>query len=80
MVLSVMLLMLLVTLALGLFDLASFELRKSSRNDQSAAAKANARLALMQAIGQLQRTMGPDQRVSATHCEPVSLGRAGKQP
>ncbi len=61
-----MLLLLLVTLALGLFNLASFELRKSSRNDQAAVAKANARLALMQAIGQLQRTMGPDQRVSAT--------------
>lgn len=61
-----MLLLLLVTLALGLFNLASIELRKSSRDDQAALAKANARLALMQAIGQLQRTMGPDQRVSAT--------------
>lgn len=61
-----MLMLLLVTLAFGLLNLASIEMRKSTRGDQAALAKANARLALMQAIGQLQRTMGPDQRVSAT--------------
>ncbi len=57
---------LLVMMAVGLMTLASIELRKTARTEPAAVAKANARLALMQAIGQLQKTMGPDQRVSAT--------------
>ena len=64
-VLSVLLLLLLGTLALGFLSLASIELRKSSRGDHAGLAKANARLALMHAIGQLQKTLGPDQRISA---------------
>ena len=64
-VLSVLLLLVLVTLALGLFNLASIELRISARGNHPAVARANARLALMQAIGQLQTTLGPDQRISA---------------
>jgi hypothetical protein len=57
---------LLVVVAVGLLTLASLELRKISHLQPTAVARANARLAMMQAIGQLQRTMGPDQRVSAT--------------
>ena len=53
-------------LAVGLASLATIELRRSSQGNQTALAKANARLALMQAIGQLQKTLGPDQRVSAS--------------
>ena len=64
-VLSVLLLLVLVTLALGLFNLAAIELRTSGRGNQVALARANARLAMIQAIGQLQRTLGPDQRISA---------------
>ncbi len=60
------LMVLLVVVAVGLLTLASVELRKTSYLNPSATARANARLAMMQAIGQLQRTMGPDQRVSAT--------------
>ena len=56
---------LILIMAIGLAGLATIELRRSARANQSALAMANARLALMQAIGQLQKTLGPDQRVSA---------------
>lgn len=64
-VICLVLMTMLVVVALGLMTLASIELRKSTLEDPAALAKANARLALMQAIGQLQKTMGPDQRISA---------------
>ena len=63
---SLLLVSLLMILALGLLGMASIELRSSSRGELAAQARANARLALVKAIGQLQRTMGPDQRVSAS--------------
>jgi Tfp pilus assembly protein PilV len=56
---------LITVLAIGMTGLAVIELRRSTQSTDSAIARANARLALMQAIGQLQRTLGPDQRVSA---------------
>ncbi|MES2438967.1 MAG: hypothetical protein V4584_07865 [Verrucomicrobiota bacterium] len=65
-VICVLFLSMLGIVVLGLLSMASVELRQSRRVDSSALAKSNARLALMQAIGQLQRTMGPDQRISAT--------------
>jgi hypothetical protein len=68
---------LLVVTAVGLMTLASIELRKTSRSEPAAIARANARLALMQAIGQLQKTMGPDQRVSA---QAAILRKEVKQP
>ena len=58
--------LLLVTLGVGLLNLASIQIRSSARGTHATLAKANAQLALMQAIGQLQLTMGPDQRISAT--------------
>ena len=64
-VVCLILLTLVAVLALSLASLATIELRRTSHADQTALAKANARLALMQAIGQLQKTLGPDQRVSA---------------
>jgi len=59
------LMILLSVVILGLTGLASIELRRTTRAEQTVQAMANARLALMQAIGQLQKTLGPDQRVSA---------------
>jgi len=69
--------LLMMVLALGLMGLSSIELRRSTREEHAATARANARLALVTAIGQLQQTLGPDQRVSATA---EILGEEVKQP
>ena len=50
---------------MGLLSMSSVTLRSSRQGEDMALARANARLAMMQAIGQLQRTLGPDQRISA---------------
>ncbi len=65
-IVCLVLMILLGVLAVGLMGLASVELRKSSRELNRQAARSNARLALVQAIAQLQKTLGPDQRISAT--------------
>lgn len=65
-VVSLVLLVLIVLIAVGMTSLAAIELRKAGATSPAVMARHNARLALMQAIGQLQRTMGPDQRVSAS--------------
>ena len=65
MIACLILMILISVVILGLTDLAAIELRRAARADQTAQAKANARLALVLAIGQLQKTLGPDQRVSA---------------
>lgn len=57
---------LLMILAFGFLGLSSLELRKATRTLDLAVAQANARTALLQAIGQLQKAAGPDQRVTAT--------------
>jgi hypothetical protein len=66
-VVTLTMMVLLVLLAVGLLSLSSVSLRASSQNSSMAEAKANARLALMMAIGQLQRELGPDSRISAPH-------------
>ncbi len=62
-------------IAIGLMGLASIELRSSSRSVAAQQARANARLALVFAIGSLQKHAGPDQRVTG----PADLlaGKAG---
>lgn len=53
-------------LGIGLMSLSAIELRRSTRDENAAEARANARMALAEAIGQLQKALGPDRRVSAT--------------
>lgn len=64
-VVSVSLLALLTVIALGLLGLSAIALRGSSQGMARAEAQANARLALLLAIAELQETLGPDQRISA---------------
>ena len=60
------LMILLTVIAVGLLSLSSVSIRSSSRGSAQQQAQANARLALMLALGELQRELGPDQRVSAS--------------
>ncbi len=55
---------LLVMIALAMLGLSSIELRASQHADAENEAKANARMALMIALGELQKEMGPDNRIS----------------
>ena len=55
---------LLVMIALAMLSLSTIELRSSRNTDAMQKAKANARMALMIALGELQKEMGPDMRVS----------------
>lgn len=64
-VVTVTLMLLLSVLIVGLLGLSSATLRASSQQRHAAEARANARLALMLALGELQTQLGPDQRISA---------------
>lgn len=66
MVISLSLMVLLTVLAVGLMSLSAISLRSTGRGEAMATARANARLALMIAIGELQTHAGPDQRTTAT--------------
>jgi hypothetical protein len=59
------LMILLTLIAVGLLTLSTVTVRAGGRDEAMATARANARLALMIALGELQKTMGPDQSVSA---------------
>lgn len=63
---TISVMVLLVMVALAMLSLSTIELRASRQGDAMAEARANARLALMMAIGELQKEAGPDQRITAT--------------
>ncbi len=62
---TVLLMVLLALLAVGTLSLSSVTLRSASMSSAQEVARANARMALMIAIGRLQSELGPDQRISA---------------
>ena len=64
-VVTLALMVLLTLLAIGLLTLSSVSLRSASQSEAMASARANARLALILALGELQRSAGPDQRITA---------------
>lgn len=63
---TISVMVLLVMVALAMLSLSTIELRSSTGNTYQATAQANARLALMEAIAELQTNLGPDQRISAS--------------
>lgn len=65
-VVTLSLMILLTVIAVGMLSLSSISLRASGQGVAMATARANARLALMLAIGDLQKSAGVDRRVTAT--------------
>jgi hypothetical protein len=64
-VVTLSLMILLTVIAVGLLTLSSISLRSSSQGAAASIARSNARLAMMLALGDLQKALGPDQSVSA---------------
>lgn len=56
---------LLVVVAVGLLSLSSIAIRSAAGSSSAERARANARIGLMLALGELQKNLGPDQRVTA---------------
>ena len=65
-IITISLLVLLTLVAIGVLSLSTVTLRGSAQGNAMSQARSNARLALMMAIADLQRTMGPDRAISAT--------------
>ena len=64
---TVSMMVLLTLICMGMLGLATVEQRSDNiLNQYNQTARANARMALMIALGELQRASGPDQRVTAT--------------
>lgn len=65
-VVTMSLMALLLVLSVGLLSLSSVSLRTSAAGNADRIAQANARLGLLMAIGELQKYVGKDQRITAT--------------
>ena len=63
---TISVMVLLVVLAMAMLSLSTLEQRSALLDEHMKDARANARLALMIALGELQMAAGPDQRVTAT--------------
>ena len=66
MIVTLVLMVMMVILVTGLLSLSSITLRSSKVDSDLSIARYNAQLGLQMALSQLQKTMGPDQRVTAT--------------
>ncbi len=64
-IVTLSLMILLTVVAVGLLSLATISLRASSQSGAMSTARANARVALILAIGDLQKYAGADQRITA---------------
>ncbi len=64
-IITLSLMILLTVIAVGLLVLSSISIRSVSRESAVQAAQANARLGLMIALGELQKSAGPDTRITA---------------
>lgn len=64
-IICVSLMVLLTLIGIGLLSLSSVSLRAASQADAISVARSNARLALILAINELQKSAGPDQRITA---------------
>ncbi len=73
-IVTLSLMILLTVIAVGLLSLSSISLRSSAQGDAMQAARANAQVSLLIALGDLQKQLGPDTRVSATADQ---IGTAG---
>ncbi|MFK7849422.1 MAG: hypothetical protein AB8D78_00460 [Akkermansiaceae bacterium] len=62
---TIMLMVLIALIAVGMLSLAQVTLRTSGVSQAQMEARANAKVALMMAIAELQKQLGPDQRISA---------------
>ena len=64
-IVTISMMILLALLAVGLLSLSTVAIRSSKQSDSMATARANARMAMMLAIGELQKNAGLDQRITA---------------
>lgn len=64
-VVTLSLMVLLVVIAVGLLTLGTISLRRTSTDAAQLVARSNARLSVMMAIGELQKNLGDDRRVTA---------------
>lgn len=64
-IITITMLVLLSLVAVGVLGLSTTTLRASSQSEAMALARSNARLGMSIALGEIQRTLGPDRRVTA---------------